>query len=157
MKQEIDEPIIEYLHCLQNVSRYCEFEKLRQEAQTTEEDLIQLRLIEGMYNASHRYKIMEQLQIRNMSLNTCIDFIQQQELIQKYKYDKSQPSEQIFADTYMLKKLKNVHIVDMNMKYKGKNAQHFRKVVQIALKNIFKQYANSKRKTLKKLRKMKQI
>ena len=44
-------------------------------------DLIQL--IEGMYNASHRYKIMEQIQIGNMTLNTCIDFIQQQELIQK--------------------------------------------------------------------------
>ena len=55
MKQEIDEPIIKYLHCLRNVSRYCEFEKLEQEEQTTEEDLIQLRLIEGMYNASHRY------------------------------------------------------------------------------------------------------
>ena len=41
-----------------------------------------------------------------MSLNTCIDFIQQQELIQKYNQDKSQPSEQIFADTYMLKKRK---------------------------------------------------
>ena len=51
-----------------------------------------------------------------MSLNTCIDFIQQQELIQNYKYDKSQPSEQIFADTYMLKKDKNVRIVDVNMK-----------------------------------------
>ena len=45
------------------------------------------RLIEGMYNASHRYKIMEQQQIGNMSLNTCIDFIQQQELIQKYNHD----------------------------------------------------------------------
>ena len=32
-----------------------------------------------MYNASHQYKIMEQLQIGNMSLNICIDFIQQQE------------------------------------------------------------------------------
>ena len=48
-----------------------------------EEDLIQLRLIEGMYNASHQYEIMEQLQIGNISLNTCIDFIQQQELIHK--------------------------------------------------------------------------
>ena len=48
---------------------------------------------------------MEQLQIGNMSLNTCIDFIQQQELIHKYNLDKSQPSEQIFADTYMLKKI----------------------------------------------------
>ena len=42
---------------------------------------------------------MEQQQIVNMSLNTCIDFIQQQELIEKCNYYKSQPSEQIFADT----------------------------------------------------------
>ena len=40
-----------------------------------------------------------------MSLNTFIYFIQQQELIQKYNCDKSQPSEQIFADIYMLKKI----------------------------------------------------
>ena len=49
-----------------------------------EEDIIPLRLIEGMYNASHWYKIMEQLSIGNI----CIDFIQQQELIQKYNHDK---------------------------------------------------------------------
>ena len=53
MKQEIDEPIIKYLHRLQNASIYCEFEKLKQEEQTIKEDLIQLRLIEGIYNASH--------------------------------------------------------------------------------------------------------
>ena len=63
--------------------------------------LIQLRLIEGMYNTSNRYKIMEQLQIGNMSLNTCIDFIQLQELIQKYNHYKRQSSEQIFVDTYI--------------------------------------------------------
>ena len=78
MKQEIDELIIKYLHRLRSARRYCEFEKFGQEEQTIEEDLIQLRLIEGMYNASHRYKIMEQLQIGNKSLNTYIDFIQQQ-------------------------------------------------------------------------------
>ena len=44
---------------------------------------------------------MEQPQIGNMSWNTCTDFIQQQELIQKYNHYKSQPSEQIFANTYM--------------------------------------------------------
>ena len=47
---------------------------------------------------------MEQLQIRNMSLNTGIDFIQLQELIQKYNHNKCQPSERIFTDTSMLKK-----------------------------------------------------
>ena len=40
MKQEIDEPIIKYLHRLRNASRYCEFEKLGQEEQTIEGDLI---------------------------------------------------------------------------------------------------------------------
>ena len=40
-----------------------------------------------------------------MSLNNCIDFIQQQELMQKYNHSKSQPSEQKFADNYMLKKI----------------------------------------------------
>ena len=98
MKQEIDEPIIKCLHCLWNASRYWEFERLGQEEQTIEEDLIQLWLIEGMYNRSHWYKMMEQLQIGNMSLNTWIDFIQQQELIQKYNHYKSQPSEQIFTN-----------------------------------------------------------
>ena len=51
--------------------------------QTIEEDLIQLRLIKCTYNALHWYEIMKQPQIGNMSLNTCVDFIQQQELIQK--------------------------------------------------------------------------
>ena len=60
MIQEIDESIIKYLHRLRNASRYCEFEKLGQEEQPTEEVLIHLRSIEGMYNASHRYKIMQQ-------------------------------------------------------------------------------------------------
>ena len=94
-----------YLHCLRNASEYCEFEKLGQEDQTIEEDLIQLRLTERKYNASHWYKIKEQRQIGNMSLNICIEFIQQQELRKKYKHDKSHPSEQILADTYILKKI----------------------------------------------------
>ena len=59
MKQQIDEPIIKYLQHLRNASRYWEFEKLEQEEQTSEEDLIQSRLIEGMYNASHGYKMLE--------------------------------------------------------------------------------------------------
>ena len=38
MKQEIDEPIIKYLHRLRNASRYREFEKLGQEEETIEKD-----------------------------------------------------------------------------------------------------------------------
>ena len=88
MKQEIDEPYIKYWYRLRSTGRYYVFEKPGLEKQTVEEDLIQLTLIEGMYNASHRYKIMEQLQSGNMSLNTSIDFIQ------KYNHYKSQPGEE---------------------------------------------------------------
>ena len=63
IKQEIDEPIIKYQDRLRNAKGYCKFEKIGQDEQRREEDLIQLRLIENIYNASHRYKIMEQLQI----------------------------------------------------------------------------------------------
>ena len=119
MKQEIDKPIIKYLHQLRNASRYCEFEKLGHEEQAIDEDLVQLRLIGGMYNASHRYKIMEPLQIGNMSLNTCIDFIQQQELIQKYNHNKSQRSEQIFTDSYMLKKIEKMFVLWMGSSNKN--------------------------------------
>ena len=55
IKQESDEPIIKYLHRLRNTNRNCEFEKLGQEEQTIEEDLIRLRLIECVYNTSYRY------------------------------------------------------------------------------------------------------
>ena len=66
VKREIDEPIIKYLYRLRNSSIYCEFEKLGQEEQTIEADLIQLRFIEGMYSTSQRYRIMEQLKIGNI-------------------------------------------------------------------------------------------
>ena len=80
-----------------------------------------------------QYKIMEQQQIRNMSLNTCIDFIQQQELIQKYNYYKGQPSEQIFADTYMFKKVKKCSNCGHEHEIKKReNAQRLGKLVQIA-------------------------
>ena len=45
MEQEIDELIIKYLHRLRNASKFCEFEKLGQEEQMIEENLIQLRLL----------------------------------------------------------------------------------------------------------------
>lgn len=100
MKQEVDEPIVKYLHRLRSASKYCEFEKLGTGEQTTEEELIQLRLIEGMHNSAHRYKLMEQLQLTNMPLNMCIEFIQQQELIHTYNQNKNKSYEEIMAETY---------------------------------------------------------
>ena len=107
MKQEVDEPIIKYLHRLKSASKYCEFEKLGTEEQTTEKELIQLRLIEGMQNSAHRYKLMEQLQLTNMPLNMCIEFLQQQELIHTYNRNKNNSYEEIMAETYTVKTNKN--------------------------------------------------
>ena len=58
---------------------------------------------------------------------------------------------------HVKKDIKNVRIVNMNMKQKDKNAQYLARLVKIAWKRtIFKQYANSKRKTLKELKKRNQ-
>lgn len=59
-KQGAEQPVTIFLHRLKNAYRYCEFAKRERESQTIEE-LIKMRLIEGMYNAMHRYKMLEQL------------------------------------------------------------------------------------------------
>ena len=98
---------------------------------------------------------MEKLRMGIMSLNACIAFIQQQELIQKYNHDKSQPNEQIFADTYMLKWLEKCLYCGREHKIKGGKYPTVSETCTNCLKmTIFKQYANSKRKTLKELKKI---
>ena len=73
---------------------------------------------------------MEQPPTRNTSLNTCIDFLQQLELIQIYNHDKTQPSEQIFADTYILKNIfKKSFCGRLHEIKRGKNAQHLKRLV----------------------------
>ena len=48
---------------------------------TTEDELIMLRLIEGMPDPAFKHKLLEILQSVNL---TCIEFMQQLELIKKY-------------------------------------------------------------------------
>ena len=133
------------------VNYYYKFEKLGQEGQTIKEGLIQLRLIEAMYNAWYWYNIMEQTQIGNMSLNTCIDFIRQQKLIQKYNHDKSQPSEQIFADTYMLKKIKCSYCERVH-EIKRENCSAFGKNCTNCLKRtIFQAVCKFKKKNVERV------
>lgn len=74
MRQEADKLVTKFLLHLTNVSWYWK---------TQTEELIQKRLIDGLHNATYCYKMLEQLQLENMSLTTCTEFIQQQ-LIIKY-------------------------------------------------------------------------
>ena len=50
---------------------------------TTEDELIMLRLIEGIHDPAFKHKLLETLQSVNLTVETCIEFVQQQELIQK--------------------------------------------------------------------------
>ena len=109
MKQESDKPILKYLHRLRNASWYCKFEKLEQEEQMIEEDLIQLSLIEGIYNASHRYKIMEQLQIPALTLYSNKNWYRNTTIIKVNSANKYSP-------IHVKKRLKHVRIEDVNMK-----------------------------------------
>ena len=109
-----------------------------------------------MYNASHWYKIMEQLQIGNMLLNTCIDFILQKELIQKYSQDKSQPSEQIFADTYILKQIKDIRIGGCEPEIKREKCPAFGKTCKnCSKKNHFQAVCKFKKKNVERVEKKK--
>ena len=91
---------------------------------------------------------MEQLQIGNMSLNTCIDFIQQQELIQKYNYYKSQTKKQIFVDRYMLKKIKKCSYYERENEIKRVKRPAFGKTCTNCLKKHFKAECKFKKKNL---------
>ena len=87
-RQDPNESIIQYVHRLKVASKYCEFEKLGSEDMTTEDELILLRLIEGLYDKSHKHKIMERLQISNLNLEASIEFAQQLELIEEFNQPK---------------------------------------------------------------------
>ena len=46
---------------------------------TTEDELIMLRLIEGMPNPALKHKFLETLKSVNLTVETCIEFVPQQE------------------------------------------------------------------------------
>ena len=70
-----------YLHRLKEASRFCEFEKLGIENITIEEELIWLHFIEGLHDVNQKNKILERLQGNNITMETCIEFKQQLEMI----------------------------------------------------------------------------
>ena len=53
---------------------------------TKEDELIMLRLIEDMHDLAFKHTSLETLQSVNLTVETCIEFLQQLELIKK-KYN----------------------------------------------------------------------
>ena len=50
---------------------------------TTEDYLVMVRLIEGTHDPALKHKLLEMLQSVNLTEETCIEFVQQLELIKK--------------------------------------------------------------------------
>ena len=85
-----NEFISQFVHRPKERARYCEFERLSTGEMTTEEELIMLCLIEGMLDLAFKRKLLEMLHSINLTVETCIEFVQQLELIKKYN---QQPNE----------------------------------------------------------------
>ena len=54
-RQHSDESIVQFAHRLKERARYCEFERLGTREITTEDELIMLRLIEGMHDQAFKH------------------------------------------------------------------------------------------------------
>ena len=89
-KQNPGETARNYVHRLKQASRFCEFEKLGSGMMSTEEELIQLRFIEGLHEEGQKDKILERLQSSDMGLEHCIEFVQQLELISNFKKEEKE-------------------------------------------------------------------
>ena len=99
-RQHPDESIVQFVHQLKERARYCEFERLGVGEMVTEDELIMLCLIEGMHNPAFKHNLLKMLQSINLTVETCIEFVQQLELIKKYN---QQPNK---GDAYSTNKYK---------------------------------------------------
>ena len=80
-----------FVHWLKERARYWEFERLGNDEMTSEDELIMPRLIEGMQDPAFKHKLLETLQNANLTVEICIESVQQLKLILK-KYNQ-QPNE----------------------------------------------------------------
>ena len=64
--QKSNESLETYLHRLKDSARYCDFDKLNTTGcnQSGEDELIQMRLIDGLCNIEHKNKMLEFIQSR---------------------------------------------------------------------------------------------
>ncbi|XP_012566138.1 uncharacterized protein LOC105850199 [Hydra vulgaris] len=82
LKQQNNENIVSYAQRLREASRFCNIEKLGRDGQSVEDDLIQMRLIDGLQSSDQRVKDLEMIQSgESPKLGACNDFIRQLEQI----------------------------------------------------------------------------
>lgn len=113
-RQEKNEPIQGYVHRLRDKAKFCEFDKLnsRESKQSAEDELLQMRLIDGLASTEHKQKVLQLIQTQTtaLTLNNCIDFIQQLELIDKFNAPETINTSKQTGDT-----------IDINYQQKSSN------------------------------------
>ena len=62
---------------MKETARLCKLERLGTGEMTTEDELIMLRLIEGMHDPAFKHKLLETLQSVDLTEETCIEFVKQ--------------------------------------------------------------------------------
>lgn len=83
LKQNNNECIIEYYQRLRLTAKTCNFEKIGDDM-SKEDEMILMRMIEGLINNDHKKRILEMLQANKMSLEEVINALQQLELIKSH-------------------------------------------------------------------------
>jgi len=87
-RQGVGENVRRYVQRLREAAKFCNFKDLNAQAatQTAEDELILMRLVDGLVNSTHRIKLLEFMQSATTepSLDNCVQFAQQLEMIQSY-------------------------------------------------------------------------
>ena len=68
--------------------------------QTSEDELLQMRLVDGLYNKQHKIKLLEFFQTsatNDMILEACVQFVQQLEIIEKFNKESNGVAEMATA------------------------------------------------------------
>ena len=82
---------MQYLNRLKEATRYCEYKKKSgSKEMSIEDELILLKLIEGMHDIAYKHDILERLQLNEMNLEASIDFLQQLKLIDEFSNSKKE-------------------------------------------------------------------
>ena len=92
------ESISDYAQRLRKAAQFCEFNNLgtAEASQTSEDELLQMRLVDGLYNKQHKVKLLEFFQTsatNDMILEACVQFVQQLEIIEKFNKESNGPAE----------------------------------------------------------------
>ena len=76
--QKEAETVLDYVHRLREASRFCAFEEMGKNGQSIENDMLQMRLIDGMRVKHHKAKLLEYLQtVPDAKFEECIRQVQQ--------------------------------------------------------------------------------